>query len=141
MATSEGFKDFVLEQLARCAEEYLDGKYAFSARKMFGEYCVYIVDLGDLGVESRANMGDSKKVLFLLCDEIVFIKKFECLSAVAREYCAYFTLGYPFEGAKEHYALDIENVELMAQIIKVALPFLPAPKPRKAHKVRDSKLL
>lgn len=136
MATSEGFKDFVLEQLARCAEEYLGRKYAFSARKMFGEYCVYIVDLGDSSVESRANVG--KKVLFLLCDEIVFIKKFECLSAVAREYGAYFTLGYPFEGAKEHYILDIENVGLMAQIIKVALPFLPTPKPRKTHKVRDS---
>lgn len=34
MATSEGFKDFVLEQLARCAEENLEG-----------EYCVYIADL------------------------------------------------------------------------------------------------
>lgn len=138
MATSEGFKDFVLEQLARCAEEYLERKYAFSARKMFGEYCVYIVDLGDSSAESRANVSDSKKVLFLLCDEIVFIKKFECLSAVAREYSAYFALGYPFEGAKEHYALDIENLELVAQIIKVTLPFLPTPKPRKAHKSRDS---
>lgn len=45
MATSEEFKDFVLEQLARCAEENLEGEYAFSARKMFGEYCVYIADL------------------------------------------------------------------------------------------------
>lgn len=141
MATSEGFKDFVLEQLARCAEEYLDGKYTFSARKMFGEYCVYIVDLGDLGAKSHANTDDSKKVLFLLCDEIVFIKKFGCLDAVAREYGAYFALGYPFDGAKEHYALDVENLELMAQIIKVALPFLPTPKPRKAHKSRDSKMI
>lgn len=125
MATSEGFKDFVLEQLARCAEEYLEGEYAFSARKMFGEYCVYVVDSRD----SRTDLG--KKVLFLLCDEIVFIKKFECLDAVVREYGAYFALGFPYNGAREHYILDIENLELMAQIIKSALPFLPTPKPRK----------
>lgn len=127
MATSEGFKDFVLEQLARCAEEYLEGGYAFSARKMFGEYCVYVVDSHNSRIDS------SKKVLFLLCDEIVFIKKFECLDAVAREYGAYFALGFPLEGAREHYILDIENLELMAQIIKSALPFLPTPKPRKAR--------
>lgn len=127
MATSVGFKDFVLEQLARCAEEYLEGEYAFSARKMFGEYCVYVVDSRD----SRVDLG--KKVLFLLCDENVFIKKFECLDAMAREYGAYFALGFPFDGAREHYILDIENLELMAQIIKSALPFLPTPKPRKAR--------
>lgn len=125
MATSEGFKDFVLEQLARCAEEYLDGEYAFSARKMFGEYCVYVANSRD----SRVDL--DKKVLFLICDENVFIKKFECLDAMAQEYGAYFALGFPFDGAREHYILDIENLELMAQIIKSTLPFLPTPKPRK----------
>ena len=139
MATSEGFKDFVLECLARCAEEYLEGGYVFSARKMFGEYCVYVADLRDLGADSRADL--SKKVLFLLCDEIVFIKKFERLEAMARENSAYFSLGFPYNGAREHYILDIENLELMAQIIKSALPFLPTPKPRKAKANRGKKPL
>lgn len=133
MATSEGFKDFVLECLARCAEEYLEGGYAFSARKMFGEYCVYVADSRDSHTDS------GKKVLFLLCDEIVFIKKFECLEAMAQENSAYFSLGFPFEGAREHYILDIENLELMAQIIKSTLPFLPTPKPRKAKTNRGKK--
>lgn len=133
MATSEGFKDFVLEQLAQCAEEYLEGKYDFGARKMFGEYVVYIVDSRDFGTDS------GKKVLFLLCNENVFIKKFECLDAVTREYGAYFALGFPFDGAREHYILDIENLELMAQIIKSAMPFLPTPKPRKARRFARNK--
>lgn len=111
----------------------MEGEYVFSARKMFGEYCVYVVDSRD----SRTDSG--KKVLFLICDENVFIKKFECLDAVAQEYGAYFALGYPFEGAREHYILDIENLELMAQIIKSALPFLPTPKPRKAKANRQTK--
>lgn len=43
MATSEGFKDFVLECLneAECG-----GEFSFLARKMFGEYCIYVIDKG-----------------------------------------------------------------------------------------------
>ncbi len=133
MATSEGFKDFVLECLVRCAEEYLEGKYDFSARKMFGEYCVYVADLRDSHIDS------DKKVLFLLCDENVFIKKFECLEAMAQENSAYFSLGFPYNGAREHYILDIENAKLVAQVIKATLPFLPTPKPRKANANRRKK--
>ena len=71
MATSEGFKDFVLEQLARCAEDYLEGEYAFSARKMFGEYCVYIADLCAnrirFAYDSRANHANSIRFAHDLC--------------------------------------------------------------------------
>ncbi|MGX2983918.1 hypothetical protein ACWIWK_00335 [Helicobacter sp. 23-1048] len=48
MATSANYKDFVLEQLVRCNDEFLGRGFAFSARKLFGEYCVYIESLGDL---------------------------------------------------------------------------------------------
>lgn len=50
MATSAEFKDFVLEQCENCGSEF-----SFSARKMFGEYCIYLHDKGE------------KKVLFLVC--------------------------------------------------------------------------
>lgn len=39
MATSAEFKDFVLEQL-----EFSTSRYIFSARKMFGDYCIYVRD-------------------------------------------------------------------------------------------------
>ena len=132
MATSSNYKDFVLEQLARCNDEFLDNKFAFSARKMFGEYCVYIVDSRESCADSH--LDSSKKVLFLLCDESVFVKKYELLGEIVRENSEFITMGYPFEGAKEHYIIDIENLALVAQIIQSALPFLPTPKPRKSKK-------
>ena len=124
MASSEAFKDFVLERLEQCTREHLNGTFAFSARKMFGEYCVYISEFGSL--ESQR----SKKVLFLLCDEQVFIKKYEVLDEIASEYEGFFSLGFPFVGAREHYILDIENLKLLAKIVQSTLPYLPTPKPK-----------
>lgn len=40
MPTSESFKDFVLENLNSALE---DTAYRFSAKKMFGEYCIYVI--------------------------------------------------------------------------------------------------
>lgn len=96
MASSDAFKDLVLERLEQCAREQ-NGAFAFSVQKMFGEYCVYIIEFGIL--ESQR----SKKVLFLLCDERVFIKKYEVLDEIASEYEGFFALGFPFVGAREHY--------------------------------------
>ena len=132
MATSANYKDFVLEQLARCNSEYLGRGFAFSARKMFGEYCVYIADSRESCVDSH--LDSPKKVLFLLCDESVFVKKYESLDEIVRENSDFFTLGYPFDGAREHYIIDIENLALIAQIIQSALPFLPTPKAKKPKK-------
>lgn len=137
MATSAEFKDFVLDRLEQCARECLNenlgGDFSFSARKMFGEYCVYIKDLrGFGGCVSGEN--ERKKVLFLLCDEQVFIKKYEVLEHIAQDFSAYFSLGFPFEGAREHYIIDIENTELLFAIIQSTLPYLPTPKPKKSKK-------
>lgn len=49
-------------------------------------------------------------MLFLLCDEQVFVKKYEVLDEIASEYEGFFALGFPFVGAREHYILDIENL-------------------------------
>lgn len=133
MASSEAFKDFVLERLEQCAREYLNGAFAFSARKMFGEYCVYISEFGNL--ESQR----SKKVLFLLCDEQVFIKKYEVLDEITSEYEGFFALGFPFVGAREHYILDIENLELLAKIVQSTLPYLPTPKSKNTHQSKRAK--
>lgn len=78
MATSKEYKDCVLERLC----EYMmdlsgDSKggtesYTFSARKMFGEYCVYIQDSKSM---------QKPKALFLLCDECVFVKQYALLES------------------------------------------------------------
>lgn len=133
MASSEAFKDFVLERLEQCAREYLNGAFAFSVQKMFGEYCVYISEF------ERLESQRSKKVLFLLCDEQVFIKKYEVLDEITSEYEGFFTLGFPFVGAREHYILDIENLELLAKIVQSTLPYLPTPKPKNTHQSKRAK--
>lgn len=81
MATSEDFIEFVCEQIR--------GDYSVRFKKMFGEYMVYVND----------------KPIFLVCDNCVYVKKLpEVEEILAGSEC-----GVPYNGAKEHYILDIEN--------------------------------
>lgn len=123
MATSEGFKDFVLEQLERANAEF-SGKFTFSTRKMFGEYCIYVNDNG------------AQKTLFLVCDEEIFVKKFAGLSEFALQNEAYFGVGYPYAGAKEHYKVGIiENTEFLSALLQILVPLCPTPKAKKAKRI------
>lgn len=126
MATSAEFKDFVVECLERASSE-IGLKLRFDTRKMFGEYCVYAFD------------GGAKKVLFLLCDEMVFAKKFEALNEFTSQNAEHFDTSFPFEGAKEHFIIDIENTELLGKFLQILLPLLPALKPKKAKKAKMQK--
>lgn len=126
MATSESFKDFVLECLERANAEF-NGEFTFSARKMFGEYCVYVNDSG------------IQKPLFLLCDEVVFVKKFAQLSEFVAQNAECFDTGYPYDGAKEHYSIDIENTEFLATLLQILVPLCAAPKPKNKSKIKVKK--
>lgn len=118
MATSEGFKDFVLENCERANAEF-SLNFTFSARKMFGEYCVYVNDKGVL------------KALFLLCDESVFVKKLAELAEFVAQNAERFETGYPYDGAKEHFIIDTENAEFLGALLEILVPLLPVPKPKK----------
>ena len=100
MATSKDFAEFCAETV----EELGSIRY----RKMFGEYLLYI---------------DEKPVL-LICDNSVFIKKLECLSSFD------LPCGVPYEGAKEHYVLPIDDRECVLSACRAALPFLTVPRKR-----------
>lgn len=103
MATSEEFIVFVCEQIK--------GGYAVRYRKMFGEYMVYVND----------------KPVLLVCDNCVYVKKHEALVPLLSGV----DTGVPYEGAKEHYILDIENGELVAEVVAVLERITPLPKPKK----------
>ncbi|ETD25992.1 hypothetical protein [Helicobacter canis] len=119
MATSKEYKDYVLEQLQECAAGLSEGSngrlesYTFSARKMFGEYCVYIQDSTSM---------QKPKALFLLCDECVFLKQYVCLDSLL-EHCQ---KGKPYPGAKEWWIIDIDSKELLQEIITNLAPILCA---------------
>ena len=103
MATSKEYMDFVCEQI--------EGIGDISTKKMFGEYMAYIND----------------KPLLTVCDNTVFVKKVSELATVM----ANAAVGCPYEGAKEHYILDIDDTALTAQVIAILEPITPVPKKRK----------
>jgi hypothetical protein len=103
MATSVDYIEFVCEQIA--------GVGAVRYKKMFGEYMVYIND----------------KPILLVCDDTVFVKMAPELGAFSDR----LDNGFPYDGAKEHYSVDVDDRELLREIVGILEPITPAPKPRK----------
>jgi hypothetical protein len=103
MSTTSEFIEYVAGQAADTGEV----RY----KKMFGEYLVYIDD----------------KPILLVCDNTVFVKLLPCLDTLM----ATADKGCPYDGAKEHYMLDIDNTGLVQKVVAALLPVTPLPKPRK----------
>ena len=103
MATSQDYIEFVCDQVRGVG----DLRY----KKMFGEYMVYVND----------------KPVLLVCDNTVFVKKREEIAGLMEDA----DVGAPYEGAKEHYILDVEDTELAKKVIGILEPITPLPKPRK----------
>ena len=103
MATTVDFIEYVCGQI--------EGTGTIRYKKMFGEYMVYVDD----------------KPILLVCDNMVFVKILPCLDALMSSA----EKGCPYNGAKEHYVLDIDNVELAREVVAALLPMIPVPKSRK----------
>ena len=103
MATTADFVDYVCEQVG--------GAGALRYKKMFGEYLVYVDD----------------KPILLVCDNTVYVKMLPVLDDLMEGA----DRGSPYEGAKEHYILDIENRGLAAKVIAALLPVVKVPQPKK----------
>ena len=89
MATSPDYITYVCDQLA--------GFQPLRYRKMFGEYMVYLSD----------------RPILTVCDNTVYVKMYpELAQLLDSAPCA-----APYEGAKPHYILDIENRPLLEQLI------------------------
>lgn len=114
MPSSREFKDFVLEQLESSTEGY-----RFSARKMFGEYCIY--------VQASHTPLETPKPLFLLCDDMLFIKQYKELATFLESA----PKAPPFVGAKDWHIIDVDSHALLGEVIQTIVPFLPEPKPKK----------
>ena len=102
MATSKDYIEFVCEQL--------EGVEGVTYKKMFGEYMVYV----------------NAKPLLLVCDNTVMVKKLPEVAPLLQDAPE----GIPYEGAKPHYILDVENRALMRDVIAVLEPVTPLPKKR-----------
>lgn len=81
MATTAEYIEYVMDQM-----HDFDG---VRSRKMFGEYMVYIND----------------KPILLVCDNTVMVKKLPAIKELMKDAeCA-----FPYDGAREHYILDLES--------------------------------
>jgi TfoX/Sxy family transcriptional regulator of competence genes len=102
MASSLDFIEYILEQIGDAGE----ARY----RKMFGEYVVYVDD----------------RPILLVCDDTAYVKILPELAELMRRA----EKGRPFEGAKEHYVVDIDDRELTRKIVEIVTPLTPLPKPK-----------
>lgn len=67
------------------------------------------------------------KPVLLVCDKTAYVKKLPQVS----DLLSTAPCGFPYEGAKEHYVLDIENRELLDQLMPTLKAVVPLPKKKK----------
>lgn len=103
MACTTDYIDFVCSQL--------NGVGTICSKKMFGDWLIYI---------------DEKPVI-LACDNICYVKKLPAIAELMTDA----DTGFPYDGAKEHYILDIEHRDKAIEIIETLLPAIPYPKKKK----------
>ncbi len=89
MSTTNEYIEYVCEQIKGIGE--------IRYKKMFGEFMIYVND----------------KPVVIVCNNIPFVKKLDCI----KEEMKNAETGYPYNGAKEHYVLDIDNTEFCKTII------------------------
>ena len=106
MACSTEFVEFVSEILSPIGE--------IRVRKMMGDYILYL----------------NEKCVATLCDNNVYVKIHPSLN----ELMADAEIGKPYDGAKDHYILDISNQTLARKVISELWNHLPFPKKKSPSK-------
>jgi TfoX/Sxy family transcriptional regulator of competence genes len=103
MATTVDFVEYACDQIAGAGD--------IRHKKMFGEYLVYV---------------DERPAL-LICDNTVYIKMAPYLDKIlsgTEKRC-------PYDGAKEHYILDIDDGEKAKAVAALIAKNAPLPKKKK----------
>ena len=100
---------------AETVDTILDALPGTTARKMFGEYALYL----------------GGKVVALVCDDSLFVKDLP----PARTLLPDAPLAPPYPGAKPHLVADgwLDDPETLAAAIAALAAALPAPKPKKGR--------
>jgi len=99
MASTQEYIEFVCSQIG--------SDWIVRYRKMFGDYMVYV----------------SGKPLLLVCNNTVYVRELECVAGLLESA----DRGFPYQGAKEHYIVDVEDRSLLNQVIEVLEKVIPVP--------------
>lgn len=106
MASAQSTVDFIVDQLG--------GTGVVTAKKMFGEYGLYL----------------DSKLAALVCDNQLFIKP----TAAGRQFIGTPTEAPPYPGAKPYFLISGElwdDGAWMSQLVKITAAELPLPKKKK----------
>ena len=106
MASDIDFVNFVIDQISGVGEA--------SYKKMFGEYMVYV----------------NQKPIILICDNTAYVKKLDCV----KEFLKTEELGFPYNGAKEHYILDVDDGDTTKNIAAALEKVIAIPKKKSKKK-------
>lgn len=100
MASNPDFVSYLCEQLEGIGE--------IRSRKMFGEYMIYVND----------------RPVLLVCNDTPYVKTLPCLE----ELLADRPIASPYDGAKDHYALDPDDRGTLRRAVTLAEAVTPLPK-------------
>ena len=93
MATNADLVQYIVEQASKAGE--------VSARKMFGDYCLYC----------------NGKVVGLICDDYLYLKPLKQLQPLLHE-CDQ-QMRPPYDGAKPHYLItDVDDRDYVSMLVK-----------------------
>ncbi len=109
MATTQSTADFIVEQAAAAG--------ALSARKMFGEYGLFL----------------DGTMIALICDDQLFVKP----TAAGRALIGAVVEASPYPGAKPCFVIDgdhWDDASWMAALFAATAAELPAPKPKRPQR-------
>ncbi|MDY0125118.1 MAG: TfoX/Sxy family protein [Anaerolineaceae bacterium] len=108
MPCSDDYIQYVLEQIGPAGD--------ISVRKMFGEYGLYM----------------DGKVMGLICDNQVFLKKTEAGTDLLGEDAME---GYAYPGAKASFVFEnLDDQDFVIEVLRATWEQLPYPKPKKNKK-------
>ncbi|MDO4948171.1 TfoX N-terminal domain-containing protein [Fibrobacter sp. UWH9] len=103
MSCSNEFIDFILDVLSDVGD--------VRAKKMFGDWMIYV---------------DEKPVV-LACDDMAYVKKLPEITDLMEEA----ECGVPYEGAREHYILEMEQQSHVRDVVQKLVEVIPTPKKKR----------
>ncbi|OWV15581.1 TfoX/Sxy family protein [Fibrobacter sp. UWH1] len=103
MSCSNEFIDFIQDVLSDVGD--------VRAKKMFGDWMIYV---------------DEKPVV-LACDDMAYVKKLPEITDLMEEA----ECGVPYEGAREHYILEMEQLSHVRDVVQKLVEVIPTPKKKK----------
>lgn len=105
MASDKSFLDFIVDQIENAGE--------ITWKLMFGEYALY----------------SDGKIFALVCDNKLFVKP----TASGRAFISDLVEAPPYPGAKPSFLIGdkIDDREWLSELVRITLPELPEPKPKK----------